>query len=79
MEGAPHMARKQLMCLEVPPRPVYKGGRGEEAGLGRAKWRGIPLGLVVLFAPTPLSFYQRGKGGRRGSRRRNGGADDDTS
>ena len=38
VEGAPHTAKKQLMCLEVPTAPVYKGGRGEEAGLGRAKW-----------------------------------------
>ena len=30
----------QLMCLEVPPAPVYKGARGEAAGLGGGRTKG---------------------------------------
>ena len=30
----------QLVCLEVPPAPVYKGGRGEAAGLGEGRAKG---------------------------------------
>ena len=42
--GAPHMAKERsvdqlvLLCLEVPPAPVYKGARGGgAAGLGGAR------------------------------------------
>ena len=59
------------MCLEVPPAPIYKGGRGEEAGLGRAKWGGIPLGLLVLFAPLPS--IEGGKGEGKGEGEGKGG------
>jgi hypothetical protein len=38
MEGAPHTAKNNWCVLEGAPASVYKGGRGEEAGLGRAKW-----------------------------------------
>ena len=30
----------QLVCLEVPPAPVYKGARGEVAGLGGGRAKG---------------------------------------
>ena len=34
----------QLVCLGVPPAPVYKGARGRPAAFGRAKERGgVPL------------------------------------
>ena len=29
-----------LLCLEVPPAPVYKGARGEAAGLGGGRAKG---------------------------------------
>ena len=43
VEGAPHTAKErsvdQLVCLRVPPAPVYKGAKGEGAAGqgGRAK------------------------------------------
>ena len=45
-----------VLCLEVPPAPVYKGARGEEAGSrrGRAKC-GVLLGLPSPSRiPPPL-------------------------
>ena len=43
VEGAPHTAKRsrdQLLCLEVPPAPVYKGARGRPP----AKEEGAPRG-----------------------------------
>ena len=43
VEGAPHTAKRsrdQLLCLEVPPAPLYKGSRGEAADLGGGRAKG---------------------------------------
>ena len=62
MEGAPHTAKKQLLCLEVPPpAPVYKGGKGEEADPRARAMGGLLLGLLVLVAPPPSNAGGRGK------------------
>ena len=71
MEGAPHTAKNNWCVLEAPPAPVYKGGRGEEAGLGARQVGGNPIGLLVLFAPS--SFYQRGNGEGEGEGEGKGG------
>ena len=42
----------QLLCLGVPPAPVYKGARGEAAGLGGGRAKGgvrLPLGVGLLL------------------------------
>ena len=71
---APHTAKErsvdQLLCHGVPPAPVYKGARGEEAGprRGRAK-------CGVLLPPgvgSPLPCWSRRRG-KRGRGRRKGG------
>ena len=38
--------KDQLLCLEVPPTPVYKGARGEAANLGGGRAKGGVLLLV---------------------------------
>ena len=43
----------QLVCLEVPPAPVYKGARGEAAGLGGGRAKGgalLPPGVGLLIS-----------------------------
>ena len=43
----------QLVCLEVPPAPVYKGARGEAAGLGEGRAKGgvlLPPGVGLLIS-----------------------------
>ena len=43
----------QLVCLEVPPAPVYKGARGEAAGLGGGRAKGgvlLPPGVGLLLS-----------------------------
>ena len=55
----------------MPPRPVYKGGRGEEAGLGARQVGGVPLGLLVQFGPLP--FIGGGKGEGEGEGKGKGG------
>ena len=52
-----------LLCLEVPPAPVYKGARGEEAvpRRGRAKGSPTPIG-----SRTPSFLVGVGEGGKRG-------------
>ena len=40
--------KDQLLSLEVPPAPVYKGARGEAAGLGGGRAKGgvlLPPGV----------------------------------
>ena len=72
VEGAPHTAKErfvdQLVCHGVPPAPVYKGARGEEAAGqgGRAK------GGVLLPPFFPSWNRRRGERGGRGEGR--GGA-----
>ena len=58
----------QLVCIGVPPAPVYKGARGEEAGprRGRAKC-GVLLGLQVL-----VGVHQEGRKGEGSGERRKG-------
>ena len=58
MDGGTAHGLEQLCVLRGAPSPVYKGGRGEEAGLGARQVGGVPLGLLVQFAP--LSFYRKG-------------------
>ena len=51
----------QLVCLEVPPAPVYKGARGEAAGLGGGRAKGgvlLPPGVGLL-----LSLLEKKRGG----------------
>ena len=57
----------QLVCLEVPPAPVYKGARGRPAGPVRRARRGFLL-LVGVGLPFPAPT-RRGKGRRRGRRK----------
>ena len=43
----------QLVCLEVPPAPVYKGARGEAASLGGGRVKGgvlLPPGVGLLLS-----------------------------
>ena len=72
VEGAPHTAGRdlcdQLVCLEVPPAPVYKGARGEA---GRP-FMGVPGGGVLLLVGVGLPFptpTRRRKGRRRRRRK----------
>ena len=56
--GAPHTAKRsrdQLLCLEVPPAPVYKGGRERPALEGAHQVWGVLLGLPSP-SRIPLSF-----------------------
>ena len=47
------------MCFGVPPAPVYKGG-GEEAGhKGRAKERGVLLGLPSPSRIPPPTWNRK--------------------
>ena len=42
----------QLVCLEVPPAPIYKGATGEVAGLGGGRAKGgvlLPPGVGLLL------------------------------
>ena len=61
----------QLVCHGVPPAPVYKGARGEEAGPRRGCAKcGVLLGLPSPSRiPPPLLEEEKGKedrGGRKG-------------
>ena len=46
--------RDQLLCLwGAPPVPLYKGARGEAAGLGRGRAKGgvlLPPGVGLLLS-----------------------------
>src|SRR3954468_10996586 len=64
----------QLVCLEVPPAPVYKGsrGRGRPARRRRARRSPTPTG-----SRTPSLFpcwTRSGRGGRGGREGKGGGA-----
>ena len=76
MEGAPHTAKRSMIncCVHgVPPCPVYKGARGEAAGLWRRRTKGgvlLPVRVGLLLArplpgrtSSPLLLYIRGQGG----------------
>ena len=57
-EGAPHTSKRsrdQLLCLEVPPAPIYKGGRERPALEGARQVWGVLLGLPSP-SRIPLSF-----------------------
>ena len=60
----------QLVCLEVPPAPVYKGAR-REAG---RPLQGAPGGGVLLLVGVGLPFPSPTRRGRkeRGRRRKEG-------
>ena len=71
VEAAPHTAKNMItwinLCVEVPPAPVYKGAREEEAGprRGRAKCE-VLLGLPSPSRiPPTLLEYEKGKEGER--------------
>ena len=50
-----HEDQLVLLCLEVPPAPVYKGARGEGAtGLGGGAPRGVLLPPGVGLPPSLL-------------------------
>ena len=55
--GGGHQTRlkinDQLVCLGVPPAPVYKGARGEAAGQGGGRAKGgVLLGAIVVSRGT---------------------------
>ena len=56
VEGAPHTAKRSMIncCVYgVPPAPVYKGARGEAAGLGGGRAKGgvlLPPGVGLLLS-----------------------------
>ena len=54
----------QLVCLEVPPAPVYKEAKGEGGQGGRAKGNPTPTGSRTPF------LVQLGEGGKGGEWRR---------
>ena len=61
MEGGATHGLEQLMCVRGAPTPIYKGGRGEEAGLG------VPqVGRNPTWTPSPIRphfpFTGKGKG-----------------
>ena len=58
----------QLVCLEVPLAPVYKGARGEAGRpLGRARRGGV---LLLLGVGLPFPTPTRRRKGRRRRRRK---------
>ena len=56
VEGAPHTAKRSMINLcvyGVPPGHVYKGARGEAAGLGGRRAKGgvlLPPGVGLLLS-----------------------------
>ena len=71
MDGGAAHGFGQLMCVVGPPH-VYKGGRGRRPALGAPKVGGVPLGLLVGFAPLP--YIGGGKGEGEGEGEGKGGA-----
>ena len=72
VEGAPHTAKRsrdQLLCLEVPPAPVYKGPGGGAAGQEEgAPGRSPTPGLLPPGVGLPLFLVGVG-GGKEGKER----------
>ena len=62
----------QLVCLEVPPAPVYKGARGGAAGPRRRRAGGVLLLLGIGLPPFPSWIRTWGEGGE--GRKERGGA-----
>ena len=72
VEGAPHTAKKQLLCFGVPPAPVNKGGEGRRPALG-----GAPSGGKPTRTPSPsrpLPSFGGGKGKEREREKERGAA-----
>ena len=62
MEGAPHTAKDQLVCLWGAPPPVYKG---EEEGAGQphgARPKGSPTRTGSRIPPFPSGIRREGRG-----------------
>ena len=55
--------KDQLLCLEVPPAPVYKGARGEA---GWPLWRAPGGGVLLLVGVGLPSFLLLLGGGKEG-------------
>ena len=75
VEGAPHTAKRstdQLLCLWGAPAPVYKGARGEAAGLGGGRAKGgvlLPPGVGL-----PPFLVGLGEGGKEEEEKKERGA-----
>ena len=67
--------KDQLLCLEVPPAPLYKGARGGAASQEEARQGGVLLPPGVGLPPFLIQLGEgegrergeKGKGGRRPS------------
>src|SRR3954469_24148715 len=57
--------KDQLVCLGVPPAPVYKGARGEA---GRPLWRAPGGGVLLLVGVGLPSFLLLLGGGKEGGK-----------
>ena len=67
--------KDQLLCLEVPPAPVYKGARGEAGQPWGAPRRGGVLLLVGVGLPSFLVQLGKGRGEEgEGNEKERGGA-----
>ena len=60
----------QLVCHGMPPAPVYKGARGEEAGPRRGRAKGSP---TPTESRTPSFLVGVGEGERGGEEEGKGG------
>ena len=65
-----HEDQLVLLCLEVPPAPVYKGARGKEAGPRRGRAKGSP---TPIGSRTPSFLVGVGEGERGGEEEGKGG------
>ena len=74
-QGAPHTAmersRGSIVCVEVPPTPVYKGARGERCGQPWGAPGGVLLPPGVGLPPFP-SWNRIREVGKERERRRGG-------
>ena len=75
VEGAPHTAGRDqqinLLYLEVPPAPVYKGARGRRPAKEEGAPRGVLLPPAVGFPPfhvvgVGVKVREERREGRRG-------------
>ena len=53
----------QLVCLEVPPAPVYKGAMGGAAGQGEGAPGGVLLPPGVELPPFLVGVGEKERGG----------------